>query len=236
MKIRCLIVEDEPKAMSLLQEYTRQVQFLELVHCSTAAVDALNYANRNEVDLVFLDINLPDLSGLELASLIKERIKIIFTTAYSEYAVQSYEQNAIDYLLKPITFSRFLQAVQKAKTVLEAAQKGTDDEDKAFADAFLVKSGKKILQLHWSGMCYLEGMKEYVTLVSPTAKTIVYKRMKEFEALHPPGFVRVHNSYILNTNFIQKIEDNHVYVLDKAIPIGKKYREQFLKQLHNRLI
>ena len=236
MKIRCLIVEDEPKAMSLLQEYVEQVAFLELVHSASDAVDALNYANRNEVDLVFLDINLPDLSGLELAGLMKERIKIIFTTAYSQYAVQSYEQNAVDYLLKPITFSRFLLAVQKAKAVLETAKKGTEGRDKTFADAFLVKSGKKILQLHWSSIYYLEGMKEYVTLVSSTAKTIVYKRMKAFEALHPPGFVRVHNSYILNTNFIQKIEDNHVYVLDKAIPIGKKYREQFLKQLHNRFI
>ena len=235
MKIRCIIVEDEPKAMSLLQEYVEQVEFLKLLHCSSDAVDALNFANRNEVDLVFLDINLPDLSGLELADLLKEHIKIIFTTAYSEYAVQSYEQNAIDYLLKPITFSRFLKAVQKAKAALKAIEKD-EEEKKAFTDAFLVKSGKKVIQLHWSGICYLEGMKEYVTLVSPGTKTMVYKRMKEFEALQPPGFARVHNSYIVNTGFIQKIEDNHIYILDKVIPIGKKYRDEFLKQLHKRFI
>ena len=234
MKIRCIIVEDEPKAMSLLQEYVEQIEFLELLHSATDAVDALNYANRNEVDLVFLDINLPDLSGLELAELLKERIRIIFTTAYSEFAVQSYEQNAVDYLLKPITFSRFLKAVQKAKAALKAG--GKEEKKEATADAFLVKSGKKVIQLHWSNICYLEGMKEYVTLVSPTTKTIVYKRMKEFEALHPAGFARIHNSYIINTSFIQKIEDNHIYISDKAIPIGKKYRDEFLKQLQRRFL
>lgn len=108
--------------------------------------------------------------------------------------------------------------------------------DKTFTDAFLVKSGKKIIQLHWSDIFYLEGMKEYVRLVSPDTKTVVYKRMKEFEALHPSCFARIHNSFIVNANFIQKIEDNHVYVLDKAIPIGKKYRDEFLKQLHDRFI
>lgn len=235
MKIRCIIVEDEPKAMSLLQEYVEQLSFLELVHSSSDAVDALNYASKHEVDLIFLDINLPGLSGLELAGLLKERVKIIFTTAYSEYAVQSYEQNAVDYLLKPITFNRFLKAAQKTKTALEAITTHAEG-DKHLADAFLVKSGKKIIQLHWSGIYYLEGMKEYVTLVSREGKTMVYKRMKEFEALHPPGFARVHNSYIVNTSFIQKIEDNHIYMLDKAIPIGKKYRDEFLKQLHDRFI
>lgn len=106
----------------------------------------------------------------------------------------------------------------------------------ASADAFFLKSGKKMLQLHWSEIRYLEGMKEYVLLASPAAKTIAYKRMKEFEALHPSGFVRVHNSYIVNSRFIQKIENNHIYVLDKAIPIGKKYRETFLEKLEGRLI
>ena len=233
--IRCIIVEDEPKARNLLQEYVEQVDFLELKHSSADAVNALNYANRNEVDLVFLDISLPGLSGIELAGLLREHIKIIFTTAYSEYAVQSYEHHAIDYLLKPITFSRFLKAVKKAEAAVNSgkSQKGVGESS---AGAFLVKSGKKVVQLHWPDICYLEGMKEYVTLVSESGKTIVYKRMKEFEALLPSGFTRVHNSYIVNTGYIRKIEDNHIYVPDKAIPIGKKYRAQFLKQLQDRFI
>lgn len=235
MTIRCIIVEDEPKARSLLQEYVEQVGFLELMHSSADAVNVLNYANRNEVDLVFLDISLPGLSGIELAGLLKEHIKIIFTTAYSEYAVQSYEHHAIDYLLKPITLSRFLKAVKKAEAAMDSgnSQKGMGESS---ADAFLVKSGKMVVQLHWSDIFYLEGMKEYVTLVSESGKTIVYKRMKEFEALLPSGFTRVHNSYIINTSFISKIEDNHIFVPDKAIPIGNKYRAQFLKHLQDRFI
>lgn len=235
MTIRCIIVEDEPKARSLLQDYVGQVAFLELVHSSADAVDALNYASRNEVDLVFLDINLPGLSGLELAGLLKEEVKIVFTTAYSEFAVQSYEHNAVDYLLKPIIFNRFLKSVQKAKAALES---GTNYEEgeKPISDTFFVKSGKKIVQLQWPKICYLEGMKEYVTLVSEAGKTIVYKRMKEFEMLHPPGFIRVHNSYIVNIHFIRQIEDNHICLLDKRIPIGKKYRDEFLKKLDDRLI
>ena len=235
MTIRCIIVEDEPKASSLLKEYVEQVNFLELMHSSADAVDALNYASRNEVDLVFLDINLPGLSGLELAGLLKEQVKVIFTTAYSEFAVQSYEHSAADYLLKPITFNRFLKAVQKAKMALESGKNG-EEENKPFSDTFLVKSGKKIVQLQWSNICYLEGMKEYVRLVSETGKTTVYKRMKEFESLFPLGFARVHNSYIVNTHFIRQIEDNHVYLLDKKIPIGRKYRDEFLKKLRNSFI
>ncbi|WP_224994321.1 LytTR family DNA-binding domain-containing protein [Cesiribacter sp. SM1] len=128
-----------------------------------------------------------------------------------------------------------MQAVQKARIALETEANKADPTP---ADAFFVKSGKKMLQLHWSDIGYLEGMKEYVLLVSPTAKTIVYKRMKEFAALHPTGFARVHKSYIINTRLIQKIEDNHIYVLDKVIPIGKKYRDAdaFLQKLQNRFI
>ena len=236
MNIRCIIVEDEPKALKLLQEYVEQVAYLELQYTTSNALDALNFIHNHETELVFLDINLPGLSGLELPGLLKKDVKVIFTTAYSEYAVKSYEQNAVDYLLKPITFSRFLQAAQKARAAIEASTNKTIKRDSTTADAFFVKSGKKMLQLHWSSIYYLEGMKEYVTLVSPTTKTIVYKRMKEFETLHPPTFARVHNSYIVNTSFIQKIEDNHVYILDKAIPMGKKYREQFLKQLQGRFL
>ena len=231
MKIRCIIVEDEPKALMLLQEYVAQVPYLELVYATANPVEALNLASKEAVDLIFLDINLPGLSGLELAGLLKERVKIIFTTAYSEFAVQSYEQNAVDYLLKPITFNRFLKATQKAKATL-----ATPGEKEKQQDTFLVKSGKKVIQLHWSNICYIEGTKEYVTLVSPESRTIIYKRMKEFEALQPPGLIRIHNSYFVNVSFIRKIEDNHVYVQDIRIPIGKKYRDSFQKYLQERYI
>ena len=155
MIIKCLIVEDEPKALCLLQEYVEQVNYLELIHTSLNAIDAINYANSQKVDLVFLDINLPDLSGLEVATLLKEKTKIIFTTAYSEYAVESYEQNATDYLLKPITFNRFLKAVQKATKAIKEEEVNTEKVKISSQDTFLVKDGKKIIQLRWCDIYYI---------------------------------------------------------------------------------
>ncbi len=236
MKVKCLIVEDEPKALSLLQEYVEQVNYLELMHTSLDAIDAINYANSKEVDLVFLDINLPDLSGIEVAALLKDKAKIIFTTAYSEYAVESYEQNATDYLLKPITFNRFLKAVQKAMNALKEEKKNKVKKKEVFRDTFLVKSGKKIIQLRWSDIYYIEGMKEYVRIFSAGNTTMVYKRMKEIEILHPSTFFRVHNSFIINSDFIKKIENNHIHILDKTIPLGRKYRDRFLKELQDKML
>lgn len=235
MKIGCIIIEDEPKALKLLQEYVEQVDFLDLLFSSPDPIDALNYVNNNPVDLVFLDINLPSLSGLELAPLFQKEVQIIFTTAYSQYAAQSYEYSAIDYLLKPITFVRFLKAVQKIKN---EQPKKIDSEirDDIVLNSFLVRSGKKIIPLQWSDLYFLEGMKEYVLLVSATSRTMVYKRMKDFEEIIPSDFERIHNSFIINTKFIQRIEDNHVFILDKAIPIGKKYKESFYEKLKDRFI
>lgn len=235
MKIRCLIVEDEPKAMKLLQEYVEQVDFLNLLFSSSDPVDALNYANNHPVDLIFLDINLPTLSGLELAALLQEEVKIIFTTAYSQYAAQSYEHNATDYLLKPITFARFFKAVQKVKN--EQPKKISSERTEGNSpNFFFVRSGKKIIQLQWSNLYFLEGMKEYVLLVSETSRTMVYKRMKDFEEIIPSDFERIHNSFIINIKFIHRIEDNHVYILDKGIPIGKKYKEGFYEKLNQKFI
>ena len=235
MKLGCIIIEDEPKAMSLIKEYVEQVDFLNLLFSSSDPLDALNYANNHGGDLIFLDINLPTLSGLELAGLLEENVQIIFTTAYSKYAVQSYDYDATDYLLKPITFARFLEAVHKAKNKKLKNNK-PEKKDDALSDSFLVKSGKKMIQLQWSNIFYLEGTKEYVTLVSQTTKTMVYKRMRDFESITPSDFERIHNSFIINLNLIQRIEDNHVYILNKAIPIGKKYRDSFLMKLNDRII
>jgi len=235
MKLKCVIVEDEPKAMSLLLEYIEQVDFLKLLFYSSDPVDALNYTMNNKVDLIFVDINLPTFSGLELAALLNEQTHVIFTTAYSQYAVQSYEYNAADYLLKPITFTRFLKAVQKIKDN-QRSQKSSLQKEDELADNFFVKSGKKIIQLQWSEIQYLEGTQEYVTLVTSVSKIFVYKRMKEFEAISPQDFQRIHNSYIINTRFIERIEDNQVFISKKAIPIGKKYKNLFSEKLNRKLL
>lgn len=236
MKLHCIVVEDEPKALGLLQEYIAKVDTLLLDGYFHNALDALNYCNLNEVDLIFLDINLPGISGLELSTLLPERTKIIFTTAYSEFAIQSYETNAIDYLLKPITFSRFLKAVNKASLLQEDRNKIGEDQLKASSETFFVKSGKKIVPLRWAEICYVEGMKEYIVIVTSNSKTIVYKRMKELEEIVPKNFLRIHNSFIINTNSIEKVEDNHVYMLGRALSIGKKYKNNLLKLLSKKFL
>lgn len=236
MKIHCIVVEDEPKALGLLQEYIAKVDALILKESFHNPLDALNYCNSNEVDLVFLDINLPGISGLELSTLLPERTKIIFTTAYSEFAIQSYETNAVDYLLKPITFSRFLKAVNKASLLQEDRKKAGEDRPDTSSETFFVKSGKKIVHLRWAEICYVEGMKEYILIVTSSSKTIVYKRMKEFEEIHPKNFLRIHNSFIINMDFIQKVEDNHVFMLGRALSVGKKYKNELLELLSKKFL
>ncbi|MBC5992193.1 LytR/AlgR family response regulator transcription factor [Pontibacter cellulosilyticus] len=234
MNIKCLIVEDEPKAASLLEEYIHNISFLELCHKANNAMEALDYLNTAQVDLAFMDINMPGLSGLDLSDLLKGKLKVIFTTAYSEYAVQSYEKNAIDYLLKPITFQRFMQASLKAKEAIKLANKAEGKEESK--DTIFLKSGKKIVQLNWSEIYYLEGYQEYVAVVTDHEKILVYKRMKEMEKLLPPQFMRVHNSFIVNITKVKKVEDNHIYILEREIPVSRKYKEGFYDGLQNNML
>ena len=235
MKIKCVIVEDEPKAMSLLEEYTSKTSFLELVAQFTEPLQAMQILHDNKnIDLVFLDINLPELTGIELAKVIDPSVKIIFTTAYSDFAVKSYEVNTIDYLLKPITYQRFFQAITKAKKIIEA-EDGKNSSTKVQSH-FFVKSGKNIVQINWNDIFYIEALKEYMSIVTTTDKILVYKRMSELEAIQPFNFKRVHNSFIINIDRIEKVERVELYINKRSIPISKTYREEFFAILRDRLI
>jgi len=235
MKIKCVIVEDEPKAMSLLEEYTSKTSFLELVAQFTEPLQAMQLLHDNKnIDLVFLDINLPELTGIELAKVIDPSVKIIFTTAYSDFAVKSYEVNTIDYLLKPITYQRFFQAITKAKKIIEA-EDGKNSSTKVQSH-FFVKSGKNIVQINWNDIFYIEALKEYMSIVTTTDKILVYKRMSELEAIQPFNFKRVHNSFIINIDRIEKVERVELYINKRSIPISKTYREEFFAILRDRLI
>jgi DNA-binding LytR/AlgR family response regulator len=228
-------VEDEPKAMSLLEEYTSKTSFLELVAQFTEPLQAMQILHDNKnIDLVFLDINLPELTGIELAKVIDPSVKIIFTTAYSDFAVKSYEVNTIDYLLKPITYQRFFQAITKAKKIIEA-EDGKNSSTKVQSH-FFVKSGKNIVQINWNDIFYIEALKEYMSIVTTTDKILVYKRMSELEAIQPFNFKRVHNSFIINIDRIEKVERVELYINKRSIPISKTYREEFFAILRDRLI
>lgn len=229
--ITCLLVDDEPLAVDLLSGYIQQVSFLQLKHKCYNALDALAWLREQEVDLLFLDINMPKLTGMELSSLLSPHQKIIFTTAYSEYAVQSYERNAVDYLLKPISFERFMKAVNKVESAVSSKSPENSTISSVGNSSVFIKSGKAIVNVSFDKIIFIEGLKDYVSFHTQDEKIIVYKRMKELEEVLPANFVRIHNSYLINTNHISRVEDNHVFAGAHRIPISEKYRAGFLERI-----
>lgn len=234
MKTTCLVIDDEPYAVNLLQEYISQVPYLQLAHKCYNALEALEFLKTNTADLIFLDINMPHLSGMQLARVLPPSQALIFTTAYTEFAVESYEQNALDYLVKPITFERFLKAVQKAVRVLPTLEPALITHPGA--KKLFLKTGKAMVQVAYEDVLFIEGLKDYVLFHTREGKHIVYKRMKELEETLPDNFSRVHLSYIVNRDHIQRIEDNHVYIGAQRISVSDKYRESFLVKINKRLL
>lgn len=233
MPIRCLIVDDEPLAVNLLEGYITQVPFLSLSGKCYNAMEALAFLHKQEVDLVFLDINMPKLSGLEMAGSLSQLI--IFTTAYSQHAVESYEKDAVDYLLKPITFDRFVRAVNKAYNLYK--RNGEDNAPVRKPEpVFYIKSGKSMVKVNLDEVLFIEGLKDYVSFHTAQHKHVVYKRMKELEDILPGNFSRIHNSFIVNRDHIQKIEQNQVYIHEQALPVSDKYREVFFREVSGRLL
>ena len=231
--ITCIVVDDEPMAVNLLTDYIGQVPFLQLENRFYNAMEAFQFLKDHPVDLIFLDINMPHLSGMQFKSLLSSEQQVIFTTAYSQYAIESYEKNAVDYLMKPITFERFLQSVNKLKE-LRKGELGVQNAPSP--DTIFIKTGKTIFQLRYTDLLYIEGLKDYVVLHTVAGKQVIYKRMKELETVLPSEFSRVHLSFIINRKHIQKIEDNHVFIGSVRIPISDKYKESFLKIINQELL
>lgn len=232
MKLNCLIVDDEPLAVALMENHIRQVPFLALAGKCFNAMEAIAFLEKKEVDLIFLDIEMPYLTGMQLKSFLPEKQKVIFTTAYSEFAIESYEKNAFDYLLKPITFERFLKSVKRLQNI-EPVKPSIPNPAEAH---IFVKSGKEIIKLEYDDILYIEGLKDYVSLVTDSEKVITYKLMRELEETLPANFARVHLSYIINCNKIKKISDNQVIIQERSIPISEKYRDSFLQKVSDRML
>jgi DNA-binding LytR/AlgR family response regulator len=225
LKLSCIIVEDEPFAANLLEEYINSLPYLKLEGKYFKAVDVLEHFQQHNPDLVFMDINLPKVSGIELTRLLPSHQKVIFTTAYADYALESYSFNTIDYLLKPISLDRFLKAVEKARTISAESDSSKPVKEN---EHFFIKSGKAIIKINLHEIVFIEGLKDYVLFHLENEKHIVYKKMKELEQTLPSYFKRIHHSFIINTHHLGKIENNHVYLAKKMIPIGEKYRTTFL--------
>lgn len=231
-RITCVIVEDEPHAMQLLEDHICKVPFLQLEARFFDAMEALQYLERHQTDLVFLDINMPGLTGLDMAAMLPAKQKLIFTTAYAEYALDSFEYYVVDYLLKPISFKRFMQGINKLQAFLQQELLTPSAAlDPAAGDFLFVKSGKQVHKIEYASICYLEAVKEYIAIHTDKEKILVYKRMKEVAVLLPLQFVRIHNSYIVNLRHISNIESNLVKVKGERLPVSNSYRNLFQERV-----
>ena len=237
--MKCLLIDDEPKALEILRRHVERVHFLELSGAFREPVRALQYLAENPVDLVFLDINMPDMSGIQFLNALHARPLIIFTTAYSDYAVRSYDYDAVDYLLKPIEFERFMRAVTKALEfhLQRGAGEQTRHSDGAVAqngsgNYLVVKSGTDYHKLQIDEILYIEAAGNYAVFVTEKTNVMSLLSMKELGSFLPAGrFFRVHKSYIVNFRHVSKIEKDHVTIGTKLIPIGESFRESFLKAI-----
>jgi two-component system LytT family response regulator len=237
--IRCLVVDDEQHAIDIIAHYISQTSYLELVSSTTNPVAALQTVVTENIDLVFLDIQMPELSGIDFVKAINGKAKVILTTAYSEFAIEGFELDVVDYLLKPIRFARFLTAVQKA--VKDVAEKTLDTDLSADEDYIFVKteSKGKLLKINLADIEYIEGMKNYVAIYRGGQKTLVYTNLKDL-VNHLPArqFIRVHKSFIIPINRITGIEGNHILLknVTAEILIGENYKADLMEIIRNKMI
>jgi len=220
--LRCLIIDDEELARTLLKTYADKVDYLEVVGTYENPVEALNIVKSEAIDLVFLDIQMPDLKGTTLAGLLPENCKVIFTTAYAEYAIEGFDLNAVDYLLKPITFERFLQAVNK----LESSKK--EGEIKTIT----VKSGYDLHKIFLNDIYFIESDGEYVHFHTKSKKVMSYQSLKSLEKILDPSlFMRVHRSYIVNKTKVRALKGRDLSIEEHAIPVSDTYIEKVKSEL-----
>jgi two-component system LytT family response regulator len=231
MALNCVIVEDEPLARNLLTEYVKKVPSLNLIEACSSPVAALEVLRKNAVDLLFLDVQMPELTGISLLKVLQKRPLVILTTAYSDYALEGYELDVADYLLKPITFERFLRAVDKVTQRLASGKPQVVIErpatpiDQPFV---FVKDGTKLVKVVFDDILYMEGLKDYVTIHMKHQKIVSLQRLKTLEEQLPPEkFIRIHNSYIVALHAIDVIHKNHVQIRDAELPIGETYKKTF---------
>ena len=228
--IVCIAVDDEPKALDVISIHASKAPEIDLIKTFTNPEDALAFLKDNFVDLIFLDINMPKISGLQLIEKLQSKPYIIFTTAYSEYAIDSYDFEAVDYLLKPIEFDRFYKSINKVKKLI---QLNTIHQDSLLSKYIFVKDGYKQIKICIDDILLIQSEGNYLNIVTYKEKVLARMTFQYIlEKLPANLFFRTHNSYVINLSHIQKIEDNHIFIQDMKIPIGIKYKERLLNYLH----
>lgn len=228
--IRCLVIDDEPHAVAILADYIGQVSFLTLVDTTTDPIEGLTWVQQGRADLVFLDIQMPRLTGMQFLKLSGHKCKVVLTTAYPEYALDGFENDVVDYLLKAISFERFLKAAHKALALLQpAATVASPIAGLPASVGYLFVKGEtknKYVRIRHADILYIEGLNNYVVLHLVGQRLATYQTLKELaESLPQPPFLRVHKSYIVSLDHVQLLDGNTLYLQDKMIPVGETYRE-----------
>ncbi|HMG13885.1 MAG TPA: LytTR family DNA-binding domain-containing protein [Saprospiraceae bacterium] len=230
MKLKCLIVDDEPIARKIIEEFISDIDFLELTGIAENPLKAASLMNINEIDLVFMDIQMPKMNGIAFLKSFKNLPLVIMTTAYTEYALESFELDVLDYLVKPIGFERFLKAVNKAHEfyILKSKKKTTSTQD-----FFFLKTGQKIEKVILKDVLYIEGLSNYVIVHTITKKYVSYLTSKSVEEQLPGNdFIRIHKSYLVAVKSIALLEGNEVKLInDVKLPISRHYKEEVMKMI-----
>lgn len=230
--IRCVVIDDEPYARELLSEFITKVPNFKLEGAFSSALSALPVLSKKNIDVLFLDIQMPDISGIDFLKTLDKRPLVIFTTAFAEYALEGFELDVADYLLKPFDFSRFLKAVNKLSHRLESPVTNTSHGNhSAKKDFIFVKDGTKLVKVNLEEIQFIKGTREYVTIVTTSNKIMSLQAMKALEEELPENFIRVHNSFIVNITSIKSIAKNEIEIGDEIIPVGITYKKSFFEKI-----
>jgi len=225
-KIKCAVVDDEPLSVKLLSNYINLSPELQLIFHTTSAAKAIEFFKEKNADLLFLDIQMPEINGLEIGKALGRKTKIIITTAYQEYALSGYDLDVVDFLLKPITYERFSVSINKALSRIEKSIPKPPVKDHIF-----IKVEHKNVKILCDDILFIEGLRDYVAVHTRNEKYLTLESIKNLESILDENFVRIHKSYLVNIHYIKHIERNTVVVNTHQLPIGEVYRNQFLDQL-----
>lgn len=234
--INCVIIDDEPLAREGIASYVSDISFLTLIATCESAVEYTRLPPQQPIDLIFLDIQMPKINGLDFLKTIQNPPMVIITTAYPEYALEGFQLNVLDYLLKPVTFDRFFKSATKAKDYYHLLKKNHTSEvfpTGQSTDYFFVKCGTKYEKIYFDDVLYVEGMQNYITIYTRKGKYITMHYLKTLEEnyLNNHSFIRVHKSYIVAVNKIESIQGNEIFIDTHRIPISRNYREQVIQQV-----
>lgn len=242
--MRCIAIDDEPLALSIVESFCKKIPSIELVATAADGIQAVEIIKKEHIDLIFIDINMPHMTGIEVVKILENPPMVIFTTAYQNYALTGYELSAIDYLVKPFSFDRFFKAVNKAQKQLDLINGAAIESSQVVLqtatpndDYLMVKSDYSVVKVMYSSINYVEGLKDYVKLYTDDKNIVTKSTMKNIEErLTSSHFMRTHKSIIVNLDKIECFENNHIIIKGKQLPLGQQYKEQFSAYLDkNRL-